>query len=66
MGPINLVKSVILCIDNYFRGKEALNQHDGCKKEPAFNGAGYLPGFFAPVAFGGDKLMILCFIAIMK
>lgn len=66
MGLTNLVKSVILCIDNYFRVKEALNHRDGSKKEPAFPGAGHLSGFFAPVAFGGDKLMILCFAAIMK
>lgn len=51
---------------NYFRVKEALYHHDGYEKEPAFPGAGYLPGFFAPVAFGGDKLMILCFTAVMK
>lgn len=66
MGPTNLVKSVILCMANYFRVKEALHHHDGYKKEPAFPGAGYLPGFFAPVAFGGDKLMILCFTEVMK
>lgn len=66
MGPTDLLKSVILCTDNYFRVKDALKHHEGCKKEPAFPGADYLPGFFGPVASAGGKLMILCFTASMK
>lgn len=52
MGPIDLLKSVILCIDNYFRVKEALKHHEGCKKEPASPAAGYLPGFLPQLPLG--------------
>lgn len=54
MGPTDLVRSVVLCIDNYFKAKEALIHHSGCKKEPI-----YLSHFLASIASEGGKLLLL-------